>query len=113
MIETPVRSSFAPATRAARSGAFTSSTRVGSALAKRWSPRRCRGSGSPYGVRHTGVVEHSARHHVLVVVVRRLVTFPVAVERTHVRPVRWSVVVEPLGESRDIVIAMPPTKGLV
>jgi hypothetical protein len=38
MIETPVRSSFAPATRAACNGAFASSTRAGSASAKRWLP---------------------------------------------------------------------------
>jgi hypothetical protein len=36
MIETPVRSSFAPATRAACNGVFASSTRAGSTSAERW-----------------------------------------------------------------------------
>jgi hypothetical protein len=61
------------------------------------------------GVRHTGVVEHSAHHHVLVVVLRRLVTtpwngpmfiFPQTDVATH------------SARSRDIVIAMPSQANL-
>jgi hypothetical protein len=59
------------------------------------------------GAPPTGVVEDSARHHVLVVVVRRL-TIPVAVVRTRAvhRSAGLDVAVHSAGD-----IAVPPTKA--
>jgi hypothetical protein len=75
----------------------------GRMLAPVWMSRKRQ---SLTAVCHTGVAEHSARHHVLVVVVRRLVT----IRSPWYGPMfiaPWSDVAIHSARSRDIVIAMP------
>jgi hypothetical protein len=63
MIETPVRSSFAPATRAACNGAIASSTCAGSASAKRW-----RTGSKAAGHRHDEAHQRRNAQHALALV---------------------------------------------